>query len=139
MPRVLDFSTQLLNQCGDLLAGVLREVGAELVGVVAEAFEHRGDERHVVLGVAEDDRALGILLLDDPHQVRFLLLGSGDDEEVLDLLHQFADELAQTGGAGLAERYAGDLVQRIYPYGPVPTDDEDGRWSALVRGLKSVV
>ena len=40
-------------------------------------------------------------------------------------------------GAGIAARYAGDLVQRVYPYGPVPPEDEGGRWSALVAGLKA--
>ncbi len=42
-------------------------------------------------------------------------------------------------GAGIARRYAGDLVQRIYPYAPVPPEDEGGRWTALVAGLKAAM
>jgi alkanesulfonate monooxygenase SsuD/methylene tetrahydromethanopterin reductase-like flavin-dependent oxidoreductase (luciferase family) len=46
------------------------------------------------------------------------------------------------GPAGLGEairaRYAGDLVQRLYPYAPIPADDPGERLAALVAGLRSV-
>ena len=46
------------------------------------------------------------------------------------------------GPAGLGEaicaRYAGDLVQRLYPYAPIPADDPGERFAALVAGLRSV-
>ena len=45
------------------------------------------------------------------------------------------------GPAGLGEairaRYAGDLVARIYPYGPMPADDPGGRLAALIAGIRS--
>lgn len=34
-------------------------------------------------------------------------------------------------------RYAGDLVQRIYPYASIPADDPDGRLAALLAGITS--
>src|SRR5690606_34227785 len=34
-------------------------------------------------------------------------------------------------------RYAGDLVQRIYPYASIPADDPEGRLAALVAGIRS--
>jgi probable F420-dependent oxidoreductase len=40
-------------------------------------------------------------------------------------------------GAAIRARYADDLVQRVYPYAPVPADDPDGRFAALVAGIKS--
>jgi hypothetical protein len=40
-------------------------------------------------------------------------------------------------GAAIRARYAGDLVQRVYPYGPLPADDPDGRLAALVGGIKA--
>jgi probable F420-dependent oxidoreductase len=40
-------------------------------------------------------------------------------------------------GAALRARYAGDLVQRVFPYGPVPADDPGGRFAALVAGIRS--
>ena len=33
-------------------------------------------------------------------------------------------------------RYAGDLVQRIYPYASIPANDPGGRLAALVAGIK---
>jgi probable F420-dependent oxidoreductase len=43
--------------------------------------------------------------------------------------------------AGLADalraRYAGDLVQRIYPYASIPADDPGGRLAALVAAVRS--
>jgi probable F420-dependent oxidoreductase len=43
---------------------------------------------------------------------------------------------AEPGGVGAAirARYAGDLVQRVYPYAPLPAD---GRLAALVAGIRS--
>ena len=40
-------------------------------------------------------------------------------------------------GAAIRARYAGDLVQRIYPYAPTPPDDPGGRLAALIAGIKS--
>jgi probable F420-dependent oxidoreductase len=40
-------------------------------------------------------------------------------------------------GAAIRARYAGDLVQRVYPYAPVPANDPDGRFAALVAGIRS--
>ena len=40
-------------------------------------------------------------------------------------------------GAALRARYAGDLVQRVYPYGRVPSEQPDGRFVALVAGIRS--
>jgi probable F420-dependent oxidoreductase len=37
-------------------------------------------------------------------------------------------------GAAIRARYAGDLVQRVYPYGPVPADE---RFAALIAGIRS--
>jgi probable F420-dependent oxidoreductase len=46
------------------------------------------------------------------------------------------------GPAGLGEairaRYAGDLVQRVYPYAPIPANDPGERLATLVAGLRSV-
>ncbi len=40
-------------------------------------------------------------------------------------------------GAAIRARYADDLVQRVYPYAPVPADDPGGRFAALVAGIRS--
>ena len=40
-------------------------------------------------------------------------------------------------GEAIRARYAGDLVQRVYPYAPIPADDPHGRFAALVAGIKS--
>jgi len=40
-------------------------------------------------------------------------------------------------GKTLRARYAGDLVQRVYPYAAMPADDPGGRFAALVAGIKS--
>jgi probable F420-dependent oxidoreductase len=40
-------------------------------------------------------------------------------------------------GEALRARYAGDLVQRVYPYAAMPADDPGGRFAALVAGLRS--
>jgi len=40
-------------------------------------------------------------------------------------------------GAAIRARYAGDLVQRVYPYAPIPASDPDGRFAALVAGVRS--
>jgi probable F420-dependent oxidoreductase len=37
-------------------------------------------------------------------------------------------------GAAVRARYAGDLVQRIYPYAPIPADE---RFSALLAGIRA--
>jgi hypothetical protein len=37
-------------------------------------------------------------------------------------------------GAAIRARYAGDLVQRVYPYAPIPADE---RFAALVAGIRS--
>jgi probable F420-dependent oxidoreductase len=39
-------------------------------------------------------------------------------------------------GAAIRARYAGDLVQRVYPYAPIPADDPGGRLAALVAGIR---
>ncbi|MGH6921467.1 MAG: LLM class F420-dependent oxidoreductase, partial [Geminicoccaceae bacterium] len=43
---------------------------------------------------------------------------------------------AEPAGVGEAvrARYAGDLVQRVYPYAPIPPDE---RFAALVAGVRS--
>ena len=46
------------------------EIAGDLVGVEAAPLQEGGHVADVVLGVAEDDRALGILVLEDAHQVR---------------------------------------------------------------------
>jgi probable F420-dependent oxidoreductase len=47
----------------------------------------------------------------------------------------------QAAPAGLAEairqRYAGDLVQRVYPYASIAADDPGGRLAALVAAMRS--
>ncbi len=40
-------------------------------------------------------------------------------------------------GEAIRARYGSDLVQRVYPYGPVPADDPGGRFAALVAGIRS--
>jgi probable F420-dependent oxidoreductase len=40
-------------------------------------------------------------------------------------------------GEAIRARYAGDLVQRVYPYAPMPADDPGGRFAALVAGSKA--
>jgi probable F420-dependent oxidoreductase len=40
-------------------------------------------------------------------------------------------------GAAIRARYAGDLVQRVYPYAAMPADDPAGRIAALVAGIKA--
>ena len=37
----------------------------------------------------------------------------------------------------IRKRYAGDLVQRIYPYASIPADDPGGRLAALVAAIRS--
>ena len=37
----------------------------------------------------------------------------------------------------LRTRYAGDLVQRIYPYASIPADDPGGRLAAILAGIRS--
>jgi probable F420-dependent oxidoreductase len=39
-------------------------------------------------------------------------------------------------GEAIRARYSGDLVQRVYPYAPIPADDPGGRFAALVAGIK---
>jgi probable F420-dependent oxidoreductase len=39
-------------------------------------------------------------------------------------------------GEAIRARYAGDLVQRVYPYAALPADDPAGRIAALVAGIK---
>ena len=38
-------------------------------------------------------------------------------------------------GTAIRERYEGGLVQRVYPYAPVPATDPDGRLAALVASI----
>jgi hypothetical protein len=40
-------------------------------------------------------------------------------------------------GAAIRARYAGDLVQRIYPYASIPADDPGGRFAAVLAGIRS--
>ncbi len=40
-------------------------------------------------------------------------------------------------GAAIRARYAGDLVQRVCPYAPIPADDPGGRFAALVAGIRA--
>ncbi len=67
------------------LARPLAQIAADLVRVEAVALQEGRHVAHVVLGVAEDDGALGILGFEDPSQVLFFLVGAGDVEDVLDL------------------------------------------------------
>jgi alkanesulfonate monooxygenase SsuD/methylene tetrahydromethanopterin reductase-like flavin-dependent oxidoreductase (luciferase family) len=39
-------------------------------------------------------------------------------------------------GEAIRARYAGDLVQRVYPYAPIPADDPGGRVAALIAGIR---
>jgi probable F420-dependent oxidoreductase len=39
--------------------------------------------------------------------------------------------------AAIRARYAGDLVQRIYPYASIPADDQGGRLAGLLAGIRS--
>ena len=40
-------------------------------------------------------------------------------------------------GHAIRARYAGDLVQRVYPYARIPADDPGGRFAALIAGIRS--
>jgi len=40
-------------------------------------------------------------------------------------------------GQAIRARYAGDLVQRVYPYAPILADDPGGCFAALLAGIKS--
>lgn len=54
------------------------------------------------------------------------------------LLDAVAVSAKPTGvGEAIRARYADDLVQRAYPYASIPADDPDGRFAALVAGIKS--
>ena len=54
------------------------------------------------------------------------------------LLDAVAVSAAPAGvGAAIRARYAGDLVQRVYPDAPIPADDPGGCFAALVAGIKS--
>ena len=55
------------------LPGGLPQVGGQLVGVVPEPLQHRGDVADPGAGVAEDQRRVGVLDLDDPDQAPVLL------------------------------------------------------------------
>ena len=59
----------------DPLAVGLRPIGAQLVGVVAEALQHHRDVVHVRLRVAEDEPPRGVLHLDDPTRARSFSIG----------------------------------------------------------------
>ncbi|MCZ7617937.1 MAG: hypothetical protein M5U32_06355 [Myxococcota bacterium] len=67
------------------LAGGLGEIAGDLVGVEAAPLQEGRDVADVVLGVAEDDRALGILVLEDADERLLLLLRRHQIEVVLDL------------------------------------------------------
>ena len=69
------------------------------------ALEVAGHEAHVVFRVAEHDRALGILVLEDPQQVRLLLLRGGDHVVVLDLLRR-ARVVVERDELGIAQEEA---------------------------------
>jgi hypothetical protein len=54
------------------------------------------------------------------------------------LLDAVAVSSAPAGlGEAVRARYAGDLVQRVYPYATMPADDPAGRIAALVVGIKA--
>jgi probable F420-dependent oxidoreductase len=54
------------------------------------------------------------------------------------LLDAVAVSSAPAGlGEAVRARYAGDLVQRVYPYATMPADDLAGRIAALVAGIKA--
>jgi hypothetical protein len=54
------------------------------------------------------------------------------------LLDAVAVSAAPTAlGAALRTRYPDDLVQRVYPYGRIPPDDPEGRFAALVVGIRA--
>jgi alkanesulfonate monooxygenase SsuD/methylene tetrahydromethanopterin reductase-like flavin-dependent oxidoreductase (luciferase family) len=40
-------------------------------------------------------------------------------------------------GAAIRARYGGDLVQRVYPYAPIPATDPGGHLAALIAGLRT--
>jgi probable F420-dependent oxidoreductase len=40
-------------------------------------------------------------------------------------------------GQAIRERYEGGLVQRVYPYAAIPSDDPGARFAALVAGIRS--
>ena len=88
----------LRTRSEDALAVVLRQVGAQLVGVIAKALEHDGNKVYVDLGVAEDDGAAGVFHLDQADQGALAaavgrlvddVLGLGD----VDVVATEADEL----------------------------------------------
>jgi probable F420-dependent oxidoreductase len=54
------------------------------------------------------------------------------------LLEAVAVSAAPAGlGAAVRARYPGDLVQRVYPYGPITAADPVGRFAALIAGIRS--
>ncbi len=77
-----------LDSSHRLLAGGLREVSRDLVRIEAALLQVRGDEAHVRARVAEDDRALGIFVVQQLREQRFLLGSLTDVVEVLDLLRR---------------------------------------------------
>ena len=76
-----------------MLAVVLREIAVEPVGVEPSRLERLGDALGLVLRVAEDDRALGVLDLEDAHELADLVGLAHDVDEVLDL--ERADVIAR--------------------------------------------
>jgi len=82
-------------------------------------------------GLAELGKELSALARDG----RFAEMAARVPDALLDAVAVSADPADL--GAAIRARYAGDLVQRVYPYGPVPADDPDGRLAALVAGIKA--
>ncbi len=79
--------------------------------------------------------ALGKELSTLARERRFADLPARVPDALLDAVAVSA-EPARVGEA-IRARYAGDLVQRVYPYAPIPADDPHGRFAALVAGIKS--
>ena len=80
------------------LALVLGQVTVQPVGVVAGGLQLLGDLFGGDLGVAEDDRALGVLHLEDAHQLAGLGAAGDDVHEVLEGLG--AHLVAREGDGG---------------------------------------
>lgn len=92
------------DACHRALARGLRQVAADLVGVEAVALEVRRHEAHVVLRVAEDDRALGIFHFENAAQVGLFLLRGRHVVRMLDLARR---------GVSLDEREELRLVEEV--------------------------
>ena len=98
------------------LTGILREVRAQLVGVLAETAEDGGDVLDVRFGVTEDQRRCRVFYLDDPHQEAVFLHCGDVVVNVLDLsnVHAVAAQAEEV-------RIFQELGSRIMPIRLRPT------------------